>query len=285
MSTSVFPGAIDSPTDPSAGTLRAAVVGISPAAVATLTNDAVVAIETKVGVTNSTVATTLDYKVSLLGNSNAFLTDTGSANTYILTPSPAIAAYAIGQRFMFYPANGNSGASTLNVNGLGTKAIQFGGYAVPINFLTTGIPAQVIYDGTAFQLLNPATKTIGYAQITTSYTTASFPQDVPSVAATVNIPSGGARIKITVLPGYIKSTATAGTTLSIYIREGSTVLGTALVDINTSSYAHAAICEYTAFVTGGAHSYKVTVDSTAAGTYTFGTAGPAGPAFILIELV
>lgn len=53
-----------------------------------------------------------------------YYVDSGSANTYAITPSPSIGAYEEGQRFVVRIANANSGASTLNVNGLGAIAIQ-----------------------------------------------------------------------------------------------------------------------------------------------------------------
>jgi hypothetical protein len=49
--------------------------------------------------------------------------DTGAANALVITPAPAIAAYAGGQRFLVIPANANTGAATINVNALGVKSI------------------------------------------------------------------------------------------------------------------------------------------------------------------
>ena len=51
-------------------------------------------------------------------------TDSGSANTYAIALTPAVTAYVAGQVFHFKAGNTNTGASTLNVNALGTKNIK-----------------------------------------------------------------------------------------------------------------------------------------------------------------
>lgn len=82
--------------------------------------------------------------------------DTGAANAYAIAPTPVITAYAAGQMFNFVPANANSTAATLAVNGLAAKAIKkWGSAALAAGDLNTTSEATVIYDGTNFQLLNP----------------------------------------------------------------------------------------------------------------------------------
>jgi hypothetical protein len=51
-------------------------------------------------------------------------TDGGSANTYTLTPSTALPAYVAGTLVCMKVTNANTGASTLNISGLGAGAIQ-----------------------------------------------------------------------------------------------------------------------------------------------------------------
>lgn len=86
-----------------------------------------------------------------------YTVDTGTANTYAIAPSPAITAYASGQRFTFKAVNANTGTSTLNVNSLGVKTIYKG---VTTVLVTGDIVANntynVAYDGTNFILLNPS---------------------------------------------------------------------------------------------------------------------------------
>lgn len=84
----------------------------------------------------------------------------GSANTYTITLSPAITAYAVGQRFIFKvdAAKGATGASTLNVNGAGAKSIkkETTPDALGVGDMPAGHVCEVIYDGTQFILVNPA---------------------------------------------------------------------------------------------------------------------------------
>ncbi len=84
--------------------------------------------------------------------------DTGAADAYVIAPSPAITAYAAGQAFSFLAANANTGASTLNVNGLGTKDIKkYDGsgslVALAANDILVNQIVSCRYDGTQFQLV------------------------------------------------------------------------------------------------------------------------------------
>ncbi len=81
----------------------------------------------------------------------------GSANAITITPSPAIAAYSAGQAFQFVSSAANTGPATLNVSGLGTKSItKAGTTALAAGDIPSGAVVTVRYDGTQFQLLNPA---------------------------------------------------------------------------------------------------------------------------------
>jgi hypothetical protein len=81
--------------------------------------------------------------------------DTGAANAYAVAPSPAISAYAAGMVVTLKPANANSGASTINVNSLGTKNIKLLDGSNPASgaLATTGVYL-LMYDGTNFVMLN-----------------------------------------------------------------------------------------------------------------------------------
>jgi hypothetical protein len=80
-------------------------------------------------------------------------TSGGSANAQTITLSPAITAYAAGQQFAFLAGNTNTGACTLNVNGLGTKNIYSNGAACVGGEIVAARIYEVAYDGTQFQLL------------------------------------------------------------------------------------------------------------------------------------
>lgn len=87
-----------------------------------------------------------------LGNISAHGFDTGGADACEIAPAPAITAYATGQSFHFFAANANTGAATLDVNGLGAKAIQRDGVALSSGDIGAGDLVSVVYDGTQFQL-------------------------------------------------------------------------------------------------------------------------------------
>lgn len=84
-------------------------------------------------------------------------TSTGSANVQAIAVAPAITAYAAGQVFFFNPGFTNSSSLTLNVNGLGAKAVQRWGAALVGGEVKTNAPCLVVYDGTQFQLLSYGT--------------------------------------------------------------------------------------------------------------------------------
>jgi len=81
--------------------------------------------------------------------------DTGVANAFAVTLTPAPTGLTSGMCIEFMAAHANTGVVTLNVNGFGVKAITKNGTAP----LTGGEIAanqivRVIYDGTEFQLIS-----------------------------------------------------------------------------------------------------------------------------------
>lgn len=190
-------------------------------------NDAITALETKVGITGSAVNTTLDYKTAnitggdraigatqtvsitnktlstatkiLIGSdatgdtyynggsgtltrlaigatgqiltvvggvpvwsspttsNTSYVVDTGAANAYVATLSPALAAYNPGVLVQFKAANANTTISTVNVNGLGVKTIKKLGGATDLvsGDIAAGMVVSLEYDGTNFVMLNP----------------------------------------------------------------------------------------------------------------------------------
>ena len=104
--------------------------------------------------TDATDAATLSQVqstvVKLIGSVSGADTITGSL-------TPALAAYAAGQMFYFVAAGNNTGAVTLNINGLGAKSVTKNGTtALSAGDIKSGQTVAVIYDGTQFQIANPA---------------------------------------------------------------------------------------------------------------------------------
>lgn len=81
-------------------------------------------------------------EVTELVSRGSFFTDSGTANSYVLTStgvSPS--AYYDGMRVLFRPANDNNGASSVNVSGLGIKTIS----NASTGFIKTGILTELEY--------------------------------------------------------------------------------------------------------------------------------------------
>ena len=77
----------------------------------------------------------------------------GTADVITLTASPAITAYAAGQRFTFVASGANTTNVTVNVSSLGAKALtKFGSVALVANDIPSGSIVTMIYDGTRFQV-------------------------------------------------------------------------------------------------------------------------------------
>ena len=108
-------------------------------------------LKTSADVTIWTIGEVFSYDIQTSG---AIPIDTGSGNNFILTMSPPVLAY--NQTPIFFKASHtNTGAATLNINGLGAKAIVSpnGAAMLPYDIRAGGIYC-VVYDGTSFQLIS-----------------------------------------------------------------------------------------------------------------------------------
>ena len=96
-------------------------------------------------------------RVSQLQNfSTSTLITVAGTDTITGTVSPSLTAYTAGQIFSFVVGTTNTGAVTLNIDGLGAKAVtRTGAVALVAGGMVTGQVALVEYDGTRFQLLDP----------------------------------------------------------------------------------------------------------------------------------
>ncbi len=85
-----------------------------------------------------------------------FYVDSGAADAYVLSVTGVQVApptYATGMRIRFEAGNSNTGASTVNVAGLGVKAIKdSAGDALTANSLQAGFNYEAEYDGVDFIL-------------------------------------------------------------------------------------------------------------------------------------
>jgi hypothetical protein len=130
-----------------------------------------------------------------------------------------------------------------------------------------------------------AGNTLGYAEITSNFTTTTVSDkvDVTGLSVTVTVPSGGRRIKITGFCGAFRTTAASNSFSQLYIQEGTTVLQS-LSNTLCDSYYFPTVIIASVVPSAGSHTYKITTSQSAEGTITV-AAGATYPSFILVELI
>lgn len=85
--------------------------------------------------------------------SNRVLTGVTGSNAITANSDPVSTAYAVGQVYHFVAAADNTGAVTININGLGVKSItKSGSEALSPLDLRVGQAYSIFYDGVQFQL-------------------------------------------------------------------------------------------------------------------------------------
>ena len=81
-------------------------------------------------------------------NKYTSFSDAEASDTYVITPVPAISAYAKFQSFTFTANTANTGAATLNVNGKGAKTIKkHHDQDLATGDIESGSVVEVVYDG------------------------------------------------------------------------------------------------------------------------------------------
>lgn len=156
----------------------------------------------------------------------------GTADALTVTLTPAIAAYAAGQRFAFLSASVNTGAATLNVNGVGTKNIRkgTGSTALVAGDIPAGTIVEVIYDGTQFVLQRgPAIPT------SASGVPGTFALINPGDNTAVTLPAGG------YWKWFVYTFSTVGGTWQA--TDGGIAVGGSVVRSASSGNRHEGWCE------------------------------------------
>jgi len=93
-------------------------------------------------------------KAFLSGGVYNYFVDSGSADTIVITPTTALTAYTAGNYFFIKVAATNTGATTINVNGLGAKTLKKNANSdLSAGDILAGQIILVDYDGTNFQLI------------------------------------------------------------------------------------------------------------------------------------
>jgi hypothetical protein len=81
------------------------------------------------------------------------VTSISGTNTLTGVTTPALTGYETGQVFRFKATGANTGATTININSQGAKAIQRYGVALVGGEIQNNDMVEVVYDGTQFQLV------------------------------------------------------------------------------------------------------------------------------------
>ncbi|CAB4215015.1 hypothetical protein UFOVP1469_51, partial [uncultured Caudovirales phage] len=193
------------------------------------------------------------------GSTTSYITVTGT-DTITGTVTPTLTAYATGQQFSFVVAATNTAAVTLNVDGIGAKAVtRTGSVALVAGDMVTGQVVIVEYDGTRFQLLNGNSftnlKASGTLSVTGVATLGNGAILGTPASGTVTNLTGTASININ---GTVGATTPAAGAFTTFAATGVSTFdaGTALLpsitttgDLNTGVYFPAA--DTVGITTGG----------------------------------
>ena len=144
------------------------------------------------GLANGTAAADAVRMSQLQSNGANYITVAGTADVITGGVTPALTAYAAGNEFVFVVGSTNTTNVTLNVDGLGAKAITKDGTgALTAGDLTAGDVALVVYDGTRFQLVSASYGVSSWGGGTTGLTPASATTGAVSLAGTLVVANGG----------------------------------------------------------------------------------------------
>lgn len=195
-----------------------------------------------------------------------FLTSPSGTNTITATASLGMSAYVTGQRFFFVASGTNTGATTLNINAIGAKNITKNGTtALSAGDIQIGAVAQVVYDGTEFQLLNPYLNVNTLVTSWSGGTTGLKTYTTPTKSVTISFASPAV---FTVSSGDLPANNTQIELFTTGILPTGLSVNTTYYVVNSSSTTF-----NVSLTSGGA---AINTTATGSGTHTFGILGYTG---------
>jgi hypothetical protein len=135
-------------------------------------------------------------------------------NTITLAASRTMTAYAQGDLYTFKAGGTNTGATTINVDSLGAKDVQFNGAACTGGEIVSDLMYTVVYDGTQFQLMNASS--FPAIDITTLEVTNIKAKD-GTAAATIANGSGNVFVSTDVIVGSLVGDYAELSDIGLYI--------------------------------------------------------------------
>jgi len=207
------------------------------------------------------------------------------------TLTPALTAYATGNKFSFIAVGTNTGAVTINLNSLGAKNItKQGSTALAAGDIVSGRIYLIEYDGTRFQLINPSAASSVVSTISfgsTGLTPSTATSGAVSVAGTLAVLNGGTGVTTSTGSGAnalatsptlvtpILGTPTSGT-LSNCTVDGTNGVGYINIPFNSQSAAYTAVLADTGKVifhpSTDANARTFTIPANSSVAYPIGTA-------------
>lgn len=225
------------------------------------------------GLGAATVGTDAARYSQIQGGTDKLITVTGT-DTLTGSLTPALTAYAAGNQFSFVVANTNTGAVTINIDGVGSKSItRTGSTALVAGDMVAGQVVLIEYDGTRFQLLNGnsftnflVSGTLTYGGVTLTNAVTGTGKMVLDTSPTVNNPT---------VTNYVESVVTIGTVTS------SNTIALTNGTVQTATLTASTACTFTMPTATAGKSFVLLLKqaaSTGNGTATFtgvkwGTAG------------
>jgi len=143
--------------------------------------------------TAETFSDVYNYTVSgaLQNSTPQYLTSVSGTNTILASLTPALTAYAAGQKFHFVAVGANTGATTININSLGAIAItKQGSVALVGGEIVAGAAYILINDGTHFQLSGGVGSNSGVNSLTQSTGVNVLAGTGQVLVGPITIPSG-----------------------------------------------------------------------------------------------
>lgn len=148
--------------------------------------------------------------------------DTGTVNAYVITFAPGQPippSYKAGMKVSFKAQNACTGASTVNVNGLGAVSIRrASGVALSANDIVSGGVVELTYDGTVFQMAN--------------YLGAGATSNTNTVVGIPYVADTGTQnaVVATFSPAITSGQQVAG--LTVEVKLANTITGAATINVN-----------------------------------------------------